>query len=49
MAMRSSQDRSDDLVVIGFADIAVLHKKIFGILRKVRDHQDTEGRGAVVL
>ena len=42
-------DRGDDLVAIGFTNIAVLYKKVLRILRKVRGHEDTEGRGAVIL
>jgi len=48
-SLGENMDRSDDLVMIGFADIAVLYKQILRIPREVRSHQDTKGRGAIVL
>ena len=48
-SLGENMDGGDDLVAVGFTNIAVLHKKVLGILGKVRGHEDTEGRGAVIL
>ena len=34
---------SEDLIMIGFTDTAILDEQVFGVLRKVRGHEDTEG------
>ena len=36
-------DGSEDLIMIGFTDTAILDEQVFGVLRKVRGHEDTEG------
>jgi hypothetical protein len=42
-------NRCENLVTIGFTNIAVLHKEILGILWKVRGREDAESRSAVIL
>ena len=36
-------DGSDDLVVLGFTDAAILDEQVLGVLRGVWGRQDTEG------
>ena len=40
---------SEDLVMVGLANAAILDKQVLGILWKVRSQEDTEGRGTVGL
>ena len=48
-SLGEDMNRCENLVTIGFANIAVLHKEILGILRKVRGCEDAESRSAIVL
>ncbi len=42
-------NRSEDLVVIGLANAAILDEQVFGVLGEVWSQEDTEGRGTVGL
>ena len=40
---------SEDLVMVGLANAAILDEQVLGILWEVRSQEDTEGRGTVGL
>ena len=48
-SLGEDMDGCENQVTIGFANIAVLHEEILGILRKVRGREDAESWSAVVL